>query len=210
MAPCAALLSLLGAVGAKTAGKHSSPRFAVVLTLALNSSASMPSRLIQGQLCRLRGVVASLRNVGYRGDIVCQTAGLLALGASTRTVLRSSCTQVLALSVPAYDAGPSTKELNDTQAWYREHGRVPPPDGTELQDRHDGALTSVKLHAWNLTRYRMVLHSDMLRLDWPRGPKAASRLGWSEHHSLPSDTLRPKGRAFATLRCDRCLASAGR
>ena len=161
MAPCAALLSLLGAVGAKTAGKHSSPRFAVVLTLALNSSASMPSRLIQGQLCRLRGVVASLRNVGYRGDIVCQTAGLLALGASTRTVLRSSCTQVLALSVPAYDAGPSTKELNDTQAWYREHGRVPPPDGTELQDRHDGALTSVKLHAWNLTRYRMVLHSDI-------------------------------------------------
>ena len=163
MAPCTMLLgwmvSLLGVVG--MASKHPRPRFAVVLTLALNSTTSMPPRVIQGQLCRLRGVIASLRSVGYYGDIICQTAGLLAHGASTRAVLHSSCSHVLALSAPAYDAGPPTKDLNDTQSWYRDHGRMPPPDGMELQDRHDGALTSVKLHAWNLTRYSMVLHSDV-------------------------------------------------
>jgi hypothetical protein len=138
--------------------RAAAPRLGVVMTLANN--ASVERRVVNQQLCRLRGVVHSLRAVGWRGDIVCQTAGWRQ-SPETSAELRSLCDRVLALYVPAYDSGIAFHDTNRTIAYYKERGRVPPPAGSSVQQRTDGAMTSVKFHAWRLTQYAVVLHTDV-------------------------------------------------
>lgn len=133
-------------------------RFGVVVTLANN--ATVEKKVISQQMCRLRGVVRSLRAVGWRGDIVCQTAGWRQ-SRETSVILHELCSRVLQLYVPAYDSGPAMHDTNRTISYYREKGRVPPPAGSSVQQRTDGAMTSVKFHAWRLTQYAVVLHTDV-------------------------------------------------
>ena len=149
------LLSFILALPSVTA---KTPKFGVVVTIANN--ASVERRLVNQQLCRLSGVVQSLRGVGWRGDIVCQVAGWRQ-SAETAAALKRHCTRVLSLYVPKYDAGSSTSDTNRTIAEYRAKGRVPPPASSSVQQRTDGAMTSVKFHAWRLTQYAVVLHTDV-------------------------------------------------
>ena len=65
------------------------------------------------------------------------------------------------LYLPAFDSGPADADTNRTIEWAREHGRVPPPRSSSVQQRSDGAMTSVKFHAWRLTQYAVVLHTDV-------------------------------------------------
>ena len=149
------------------------PRFGVVVTLANN--ASVERKVVTQQLCRLAGVVRSLRGVGWDGDVVCQVAGWRQ-SADAMAALRTHCTSVLQLYLPRYDAGEAQHDTNSTIEWYRSRGRVPPPTGSSVQQRTDGAMTSVKFHAWRLTKYAVVLHTDVdvLFLESPlRALKAA-------------------------------------
>ena len=116
-----------GGGGVVVAAESSAPpRFGVAVTLAHN--ASVAPRQVQQQLCRLRGVVLSLRRVGFAGDIVCQTAGGWTEIVSVRNTLSALCDRVLILSVPNFDAGPATADTNATIAYYRRRGLVPRHD----------------------------------------------------------------------------------
>ena len=158
---------LLVAAALSVSAAAYAPRFAVVITLANN--ASVDKRLVSQQICRFAGTVRSLRAVGWQDDIVCQVAGWRQ-SSEVLATLRSHCTRVLKLSVPVYDSGPADQGTNGTIAFYQANGRVPPPPYTTVQQRTDGALTSVKFHAWRLTRYALVLHTDLdvLFLESPR------------------------------------------
>ena len=135
-------------------------RFGVVVTLANN--ATVERKVVTQQLCRLSGVVRSLRGVGWDGDIVCQVAGWRQ-SAEALQLLRTHCTRVLQLYLPRYDAGDAQHDTNRTIEDYRSRGRAnfAPPAGSSVQQRTDGAMTSVKFHAWRLTQYAVVLHTDV-------------------------------------------------
>lgn len=122
------------------------PKFAVVLTIA-NNHTSVSSRELSTQRCRLRGCIASLRAVGWRGDIVCLVAGVTS-GQELTETLHELCDFRFNVTVPAYDAGPADANTSITIEHAKQLGRVPPPEGSQLQHRVDGALTSVKFHAW--------------------------------------------------------------
>ena len=142
--------SLLFYYGVVADGDAAGPRFGVAVTLANN--ASVAPRLVQQQLCRLRGMVLSLRRVGFAGDIVCQTAGgWMTSSEEVANTLQALCDRVLQLSVPGFDAGPAEADTNSTIEYYRANGRVPPPRTSQLQQRTDGAMTSVKFHAWRVS-----------------------------------------------------------
>lgn len=165
------------------------PRFAVVVTLANN--ASVERRAVNQQLCRLRGLVGSLRGVGWSGDVVCQTAGWRQT-ADVLAALRAVCTRVLQLYVPRYDAGSAGHDTNRTIEEYRAKGRVPPPAGSSVQQRTDGSLTSVKFHAWRLTQYAVVLHTDVdvLFLESPHAALAAAHLKQLIFQAAASETAK--------------------
>lgn len=155
------------------------PRFAVVVTLANNSTHAQPARALEAldaQLCRLRGVVGSLRACGYAGEIVCQIAGWRQTPRAA-AALRQSCTRVCRVRVPRYDAGVAAHDTNNTIAYYQSHQRVPPPSSSEVQQRTDGALTAVKFHAWRLVQYDVIVHSDIDVL-FLESPEAALRVAY--------------------------------
>ena len=143
------------------------PRFGVVLTLA-NDNRVLNRRSLELMRCRLRGVVASLRAVGWSDDIVCLLAGLR----EESHVFQTRCDHVLHVPVPAYDAGPPDADTNETIAFAHRHGRVPPLAASHVQQRRDGGLTSVKFHAWRLTQYDAILHTDV-DVSFLESPRAA-------------------------------------
>lgn len=69
------------------------------------------------------------------------------------------------LTVPRllrFESGPSDGNTSVVHAWYKAHGKVPPPLETKvLQRRTDGPATATKLFALTLTSYDYVLVSDL-------------------------------------------------
>lgn len=139
------------------------PRTAVVLTLAYKEED--PNGGYNGKhnskrlRCLLNGTISSLRATGFHGDILCQVAGF----EDATTQFGQYCSSVISLPVPDFDAGPTFDDQLAQRDWMRKRGRVPPPNRTRVQFnwKRSGALTAVKLHAWTLTQYDMVLHTDV-------------------------------------------------
>ena len=132
-------------------------RFAMVLVLANGTDwrGSGPSL----QLCRLWGVLGSLRAVGWRGDVVCMHAGLTEEALAYMTAC--GCTRLHAVPTLRLDAGPGGRAAT---SWARERNRVPPPPTSTVlavQMRKDGAQTALKFHAWRLVEYELVMCTDL-------------------------------------------------
>ena len=127
--------------------------FAVAVTIVANDA-----RRLTELSCRIEGMVGSLRATGFLGDVVCLAHGLVA----EHEVLARVCTErLVAKDLPAYDAGPNDANTSTTIEFYKRHGRMPPPAEATIQQRDDGAATSLKFLSWTLTRYAMVMHADL-------------------------------------------------
>lgn len=148
-------------------------RFAVVFTVATDATyiqgAVIERHATSKLLCQLNGSITSLLGAGWHGDIVCLTSGL-----PTRVVDRlrqQTCSSVLSVSVPDFDAGPEAHNMTHFRDWMMRHQRVPPPVKSKVQFhwRRAGALTAVKvvldsILPGNLIHYR----SSLARLAVPR------------------------------------------
>ena len=107
-------------------------------------------------LCRVHGLVGSLRNAGWRGDVVCLQHGFSSYS-DAMAVLRRTCTHVFSPPLIPFDGGPGGRRAVE---YARANGRLPPPPYSKVQVRHDAGRTSLKLQAWRLTQYDLVLHTD--------------------------------------------------
>ena len=103
---------------------------------------------------------------------------------------------------PSYDAGPPSADTAATIAHSRAHGRIPPLPESVIQARDDGAYTSVKFHAWRLTQYAIVFHSDVdvLFLESPRQALEAAHASQLVFQAATAEGIMPAITATTTQR----------
>lgn len=133
-------------------------RLAVVLTVSLSPHGDYKGRadrVDEFHMCRLRGVVASLRAAGFVHDVVCQAHGF---GATELESMRQICSRVLTPRPILFKGGPGGDRA---QSYAKAHRSMPPPAYSRVQSRRDGNATALKLHAWRLTEYEALLLSDV-------------------------------------------------
>ena len=131
---------------------------AVVLTYAMGRGTPPASR--RRYFCLLRGVAGSLRATGYAGQIICLTLGIWD---GDKDAVHALCNQVLEFSPLAFPLPPpEAVTLEQQQHWFKSQERMPPVQ--KLGVMTVGGVSGnymVKLHAWNLTEYDMLLVSDL-------------------------------------------------
>ena len=106
-------------------------------------------------------MTASLRATGYAGQIICLTLGIWD---GDKDAVHALCNQVLEFSPLAFPLPPpEAATLEQERHWYKSQERMPPVQklGANSVVRGVSANYIVKLHAWNLTEYDMLLMSDL-------------------------------------------------
>jgi hypothetical protein len=165
--------------------------YAVAFTLVPTRTSTPQAEM----LCRLSGVIASLRATGFKEDVVCIThSGGASASASGRALVRELgelCTHVLDVpTLPTLDAGPYNATTPEVIEYYRARQRVPPPTDARVQRRDDGAATALKLYAWTLS-YALILHADIdvLFLESPSATLVRAEAAGTVFHAAASEQV---------------------
>lgn len=141
---------------AAASSDSSLPRLAVATVVARGPRPLEHEALIDDafgfQLCNLRGMLSSLRAVGWKHEIVCLVAGASDKELGT---IRHLCDRIARPAPLRFRVGP---------------GKLSLPNGNAtVQRRSDALATIMKLHAWRLVQFDLVLavDSDVLFLESP-------------------------------------------
>ena len=168
------------------AGRH-----AVVTTIATRNESDVSARLL---LCQLNGTLASLRGVGWDEDVVCLTSGF-----SAKVLSACGCSNVVEVAMPSFDAGPAAPNTSVLAGWMLQHRRVPPPLQSAVQMHrfiNFGDLTAIKLSAWTLIQYDLVLHTD-LDVHFFESPQAALEEAQSKRLVFQAAHAEVGGRSYS-------------